>query len=374
MRRFMNAALVAGFLIIISLPLAANLSGKDGGDPEGENRTLAPFPTVDRTWTSVIQFPSGLDTWFQDHFGYRTMLVRWYSESRYFWFDMSPSPLVSRGKNGWLFYADDGGMDDFTNDKPLPAGEVENWRQTIVRARDWCRAHGIAYVFTIVPDKHAVYPENFDGRVRQVSPVSRMDQVFTATRDTGVVLDVRNALAAGKPQDRLFHVTDTHWNERGAYLAYQQIIEAVRRQVPAVPPAPDRSMFRAPSRLLSGRDLAAFIGLKRVLQEEDLQLLPNQPRRYVVVEPPGSWATGGEGRIVTEIPGSHLPRAVMFRDSFTSALAPFLSEHFSRVVYLWQNNFDADEVRKENPDVVIQEIVGRHLHTFIPSPELVPDP
>ena len=67
------------------------------------------------------------------------------------------------------------------------------------------------------------------------------------------------------------------------------------------------------------------------------------------------------GRIVTEIPGSTLPRAVVFRDSFASRLAPFLSEHFSRVVYLWQNNFDVDVIRAERPDVVIQEIVGRHL-------------
>ena len=374
MRRFLNAVLVAGFLVIISLPLAANLAGQDGGDPEGENRELAPFPTLDRTWTSTSAFGMGLDTWFQDHFGYRMTLVRWYSESRYFWLNMSPSPLVSRGKNGWLFYADDGGMDDFTNDKPLPEGEIENWRLTVLRARDWCRAHGISYVFTILPDKHVVYPENFDDKVRQVSPVSRMDQIFTATRDTGVVLDVREALSSGKAQERLFHVTDTHWNERGAYLAYQQIIEAVRRQAPAVPPARDRAMFHVQSRLLSGRDLAAFIGLKRVLHEEDLQLLPSGPRGYVVVEPPGRWATGGEGRIVTEIPGSHLPRAVIFRDSFTSALAPFLSEHFSRVVYLWQNNFDAEEVHKEHADVVIQEIVGRHLYNFIPSPELIPDP
>ena len=52
---------------------------------------------------------------------------------------------------------------------------------------------------------------------------------------------------------------------------------------------------------------------------------------------------------------------------------PFLSEHFSRAVYLWQNDFDADAWSSRNiPDVVIQEIVGRHLYNFIPSPELVP--
>ena len=79
-----------------------------------------------------------------------------------------------------------------------------------------------------------------------------------------------------------------------------------------------------------------------------------------------------EPRLVTEIPGSRLPRALIFRDSFASRLVPFLSEHFSRAVYLWQNDFDANAVLSENPDVVIQEIVGRHLYNFIPSPELVP--
>ena len=116
-----------------------------------------------------------------------------------------------------------------------------------------------------------------------------------------------------------------------------------------------------------------MIGLTRVLHETDLTLDADpaaagdgsSSRR-------APSATAEEGYLVTEIPGSTLPRAVIFRDSFTSRLAPFLSEHFSRAVYLWQNDFDADVVSREHPDVVIQEIVGRHLYEFIPSPELVP--
>ena len=55
-------------------------------------------------------------------------------------------------------------------------------------------------------------------------------------------------------------------------------------------------------------------------------------------------------------------------------MAPYFSEHFSRVVYLWRNDFAFEEVEKERPDVVLQEIVGRHVQWFIPSPELIPDP
>jgi hypothetical protein len=40
-------------------------------------------------------------------------------------------------------------------------------------------------------------------------------------------------------------------------------------------------------------------------------------------------------------------------------------------VYLWQNDFLPDDVLRERPDVVVQEIVGRHLYNFVPSPELV---
>ena len=110
----------------------------------------------------------------------------------------------------------------------------------------------------------------------------------------------------------------------------------------------------------------------RALQETELAFLPKRPRLARVVDPPGADASADLGWLITEIPGSSLPRAVVFRDSFANRLAPLFSEHFSRAVYLWQNDFDAEIVLKEHPDVVIQEIVGRHLHVFVPSPELVP--
>ena len=92
-----------------------------------------------------------------------------------------------------------------------------------------------------------------------------------------------------------------------------------------------------------------MMGLTRVLRETDLALVPTRPRRARVVEPAGGHATDEEGRLVTEIDDPSLPRAVIFRDSFVSRLVPFLSEHFSRAVYLWQNDFDAAEVRAGTP-------------------------
>jgi hypothetical protein len=203
--------------------------------------------------------------------------------------------------------------------------------------------------------------------------MSRADQLFSALQDTGLAVDTRSALFEAKPQERLYQKTDTHWNDRGALIAYQQIINAVRVRVPSTPAAWARADFTPAERTVEGMDLAGMMGLTRVLREVDLQLVPVRPRRAHVIEPAGAQPTAEEGRLVTEIDDPSLPRAVIFRDSFVSRLVPFLSEHFSRAVYLWQNDFDAAEVLKEHPDVVIQEIVGRHLYNFIPSPELVPE-
>ncbi len=374
MRRLSNALLVALFLVVVGLPLGVNIAGIDGADAEAENRTLAEWPELDGTWGAVLRFGSGFGHWFDDHFGFRALLIRWYGIGRYAYLKVSPTANVILGKDGWLFYTEDGSLDDFTNENPLTAQELQRWREVVVRARNWCDARGIAYLFTLPPDKHVIYPEFYPPTVKSLRPVSRTDQVMAATLDTGVVLDVRQAILAGSRRERLFDVTDTHWNERGAFVAYREIIEALRARVPAIQPARDRSTFDAPTRNVEGRDLASMMGLKRVLQEEELRLVPKTPRKYRVIEPAGGYATGGNGLIITEIPESTLPRAVIFRDSFTSKLAPFLSEHFSRAVYLWQNDFDAKIVADEHPDVVIQEIVGRHLHTTYPSPELIPEP
>lgn len=374
MRRLLDRILVVVFAVIIAAPPLANLAGHDGADPDAENRTLARFPAVTLAWTDVRGFLPGLDSWFADHFAFRATLVKWYGITRYLWLGVSSSPAVAPGPRGWLFYVDDGGLEDFTNQSLLTDHEIQNWRNTIVRAQKWCRARGIAYAFTILPDKSSIYPELFPRAARRVSRLSRTDQIITAITDTGAAIDVRQALMDEKREVRVFQKTDTHWNSRGAYVGYRTIIDALRLQDPSIPPAKPESAFDAVTRHIPGMDLAGMMGLTRVLGEEDLRFVPKEKRQYVVIEPKGNIVEAGEPKIVTEIPGSTLPRAVVFRDSFTSAMAPYFSEHFSRVVYLWRNDFAVEEIEKENPDVVLQEIVGRHVQWFVPSPELIPEP
>jgi alginate O-acetyltransferase complex protein AlgJ len=371
-RRGSNLILAIVFLATIGAPLLATAVGVEGGDQAAENRQLAPFPQFDGSWRSIRSYPANFDSWFADHFAFRKHMVRWFGESRYVWLGVSPTPSVVVGKHSFLFFAVDESIDDYANSRPFTERELLTWRESITRIRNWCRARGIAYAFTIAPDKYLVYPEEFPDGVRQVNPMSRADQLYAAVSDTAVAVDTRPVLNHAKSVERIYYLTDTHWNDRGAFAAYQSIINAVRAQDPRVPAPWERSDFDAVSREIEGQDLAGMMGLTHVLHEDELALVPRRPRLAQVVQPKDFNPRESIGRLVTEIPGSTLPRAVIFRDSFTDGLVPFLSEHFSRAVYLWQNDVDPDDILKEHADVVIQEIVSRHLYSFGPSPALIP--
>ena len=233
--------LVALFVLAIALPPAANLAGFDGADPGAENRELAAFPRVDGSWASIAAFPTGLIVWFDDHFGFRSVLVRWYGGSRLFGLGVSPSAAVVEGRDGWFFYGDDKAIEDYADVDPMTPEALANWRAAVKRAHDWLQARGIAYVFTIAPDKHIIYAEHMPATIARVGEVSRADQLFTALQDTGLAVDVRPSLFEARGRERIYHRTDTHWNDRGALAAYQRIIGAVGARAPATPPASMRT-------------------------------------------------------------------------------------------------------------------------------------
>jgi hypothetical protein len=357
--------LVAIFLVALCLPLAGMLLNVGEASSSAENRTLAPWPRFRMDAASLRALPDQLTRYFEDHFAFRQRLVRWQAVVRLHALRVSPSNAVIKGRDGWLFYADDGAMEDYATAAPFTSVELEMWRRTLQDTSDWLGSQGIAYVFVISPDKHVIYPEYMPATIRRAT-VSRIDQLVSHLRDysTVRVLDLRPALMAAKTHERVYHRTDTHWNDRGAMVGYQQILETLAADVPALRRKAQRAFDQRIVRT-EGLDLAGMLGLTDALHEEDLVLVPASPATARIVEPEHPNRRLMHARIVTEGPKGG-PRAVVFMDSFGAGLVPFLSEDFSRVVYLWQNNLDPEVIRRERPRVVIQEWVGRRLATALP--------
>jgi hypothetical protein len=212
-----------------------------------------------------------------------------------------------------------------------------------------------------------MYPRFMPDSVHPLHRPTRVEQFVAWMRDRSDVdvLDLRPPLAERARLERVYHKTDSHWNDRGALVAYLEIQRRLAGRMSGM--TEWRAEHFTPTETDGpGQDLARMLGLEDVLGERILGVRPSMPRVARVVEPERYDPGFGEARVVTERPGNAGPTAVVFRDSFGSALVPFLAENFGRAVFLWQKDFDPQAVLQERPQVVIQELASRFFAVHWP--------
>lgn len=347
-------ALVVAAVTAIVLPGLGTLAGLGADAPTAEKGEPA-------TWVRG----------FENRFAFRAALVRGQAALRYFWLGVSPQPEVIRGREGWLFYADNGGLDDYLRAMPLTDEDLRLWGSTLQRTQDALSARGIAYLFVVAPDKHAIYPEQMPASLQPAPGPSRADQLLTHLAATTSVhtLDLRPTLLAAAATERVYHRTDSHWNDVGAAVAAGAILERLQAERPAaawVAPPPRLDTFTRQTRVTPGMDLAIMLRLEPWLTEARVELVPPAPRVARVIEPAPVDPDFGEPRLVTARQDGHGPRALIYRDSFGSGLVPWLAESFSRATFLWEYDVDPAAVDAERPDVVIHQWASRRLSTRLP--------
>jgi len=55
----------------------------------------------------------------------------------------------------------------------------------------------------------------------------------------------------------------------------------------------------------------------------------------------------------------------MFRDSFAGSLIPYISEGFSKSIYIFSYKIDFSVIAREKPAIVIYELVERSLGILV---------
>ena len=361
--RWENPALIAGFLIAISLPLVGLLFSLDQGFVLEENRVLSSRPELKLDRKSLAAYPAKLEAYFNDSFGFRKRLIAWLSFTKVAALGVSSSPNVVLGQSGWLYYGD---LDIpyYRAMQPLTDAQLRSWQRVLEDRQEWLADRGIPYLVVFAPLKSTVYPEFMPAAYNRIRTISRLDQLMAHLKAHSnlAVLDLRQPILDEKARHQVYYRTDTHWNNRGAYVGYTQIVKTLARWFPQLEPLPiaafEESFFSEP-----GRDLALLLGVRNYFWDRYVDLKSVRPARAHPVEPAplaGKLPTLGPD-IVYEQPDEQLPSAVMFRDSFANWLIPLLSENFSRIRYSWQYSFDREIVLRERPDVVVQEMVERAL-------------
>ncbi|GAB6038274.1 alginate O-acetyltransferase [Fundidesulfovibrio butyratiphilus] len=321
--------------------------------------------------------------WLEKNFALRKVLVRWQAVLDVLLLKSStPFDVVFAANDQWLYLSQENPnlnvINDYRSIDPLTKEDLAHWCRLFRERRDWLAARGIAYLVVVAPNKVTVYPEHLPHRFRRVREWSKYDQMIAALRAAGIdVLDLRPAMFKARTEMLTYYRTDTHWTPFGAFRAYQEVARHLLPRFPRMQPRhlDDFTISEEPG-LLGG--LSYMIALGDLFQEKRMVFTPKFQRKAKEVEGTLALPNQFQPLAVYENADRTLPRAVVIRDSFAHEMIPFLSEHFSRVLYTWpyptdavsEREFDKAIIEAEKPNLVIDEFVERYF-TEKPPPQPV---
>ncbi len=368
-RNIVNIALVPLFFGALWLPMLLGAIGYDPFPRPNENRSPAMMPALPKSIEELKAFPPAVEKYYNDHFGGRNTLVYSYLWLKSVVLGVSPTDMAVVGKGDWTYLGTDQQLAASRGVPLLTEPELETWRKTFEERRDIAARHGARYLAFFGPDKSSIYPEYLPDWMQRETPVSNLDLLhdYMAKHSDVPLVDLRPALIEGKQGGLTYLRSNSHWNAFGAFVAYQVIAAEIPPWFPNFRPmTQDQILFETRPR--NEKDLEAEIDIdyyKSALIEDA------RPRRWKAkklgdkIE--GVTFKEDVGVSVIEHEDKSLPTLVCFHDSFGWGLAPFLSNCFSRVVYVRKPSFSEEIIAHEKPDLVISIRVERLLAPVAPS-------
>ena len=358
------------FIAVLVVPSVDLFFGIDK-TPMSDRREIG-MPEWPDDASGLGRYAGDLRYFLMNRFGFEGAMVRAHGLVKHDVLGVSPSMRVIMGSDGWYFLDLYRGNVDPAGYRRFADEGVERWRAAIEGRRAWLAERDVAYLFMVAPDKATVYTEYLPPAYRGLAEATRLALLTEEMMrsDGAGYLDLAGVLREAKDRGRLYHKTDTHWNELGAYEAYRAIAGVLSGRWPGlVPIERDRLVVREEAG--SGGDHARLMGLKDDLSEGRFytsvagavahESEPEGPLRYDTID------VGGREYVRTVSERGEIGRAVILRDSFGDLLVPYLSEHFREAVWVWTDEFDEGVIEGFEPDVVIQEIVERKLLTHEPK-------
>jgi len=238
-------------------------------------------------------------------------------------------------------------------------------------------------IYLLAPNTVRIWPENVPMRYTENKNDTLVRQWKEGVIAGGAtVLDLTDLMMSHKNDEfKIWHKTDTHWTEYGAMLGYYELMNYIAQKFPDAAPRP-RSDFEPYTKEANFGDIFNFLELNiSDLKETSAFVKFN-------FEPPifnDNYDTGHpdlyNGNSVclvhnrvefshtteSNVAGVKLPKAYFFRDSFEGPLHAFYTDRFSSATFksMWDYNFNATEIAKENPDYVIYIISERNIKNVL---------
>jgi len=145
--------------------------------------------------------------------------------------------------------------------------EINKWTNKLKDLQKWYEDRGIKFVIAIAPNKHSIYRERLPTWMKYDGRTITDNIVAQAISKDIAILDLRNKLLESKEKeiDILYWKTDTHWNEKGASIAFDTIINQLNGIYKLALYKPE---YNLESSVRGGGDLADFLKINTILKKD----------------------------------------------------------------------------------------------------------
>lgn len=345
------------FLVLVCLP-ASHINRAENND--AENRRLAVFPELTRDGRINRNFGREFDSWFNDRFFLRQQMVVRYTHLVGSFSQHQQNDHVVVGQDGWSFLKDNDGIENFKNRSTFSEEDMQFFADYLQQADDWCRQHNCHFYFIIPPDKEKIYAEFYPSWIKKSKPdtQSRTYQLIDYLRkntSVHVIYPREEMLAEKESGDLLYLKNDTHWSERGAYVAYQALYWEISEECrPKYLQVPSWKTYHRPK----GDMNVLFPDLPK--DSVSTYLIPVIATSYTFQE---SGTKPYTDKFYTNPKGEY--KALFMRDSFSEALIDYyFANSFQHITSHWRYILlpeDFQYIEDHQIDVVVVETVERLL-------------
>ncbi len=315
-----------------------------------EKRALATPPTISE---DGLNFPKEFDIFFSDNFALRPMLITAYGYIGENIFKTSTSKEVIIGKDNFLFFTQT--LDSFTGEDQLSKEEIDQICLSLKAKQNILEGQGIEFLFTVAPNKNTIYPDKMPNRYIKKPNTSNMEKLYAGLDSYDInYVNLAPSLIKANDTYQVYHKLDSHWNNFGAAIAYEDIMNATQGLVP------DKTyMTYADKNFTQVENHLGDLGAMHLpaSDKRDIQVDYNLEKSYKSKRPIVNLEAI---EIITQNENAD-KRAIIYRDSFFNAQINFFSNNYGYVQYSRKVPYDFTIPNAVSADIVILEIVERNI-------------
>lgn len=317
-------------------------------ETSSENRQLSEFPSPKTEEGKInVEWLSQAGDYFQEHFAFRNELVTGNALLHGRLLETSTADGVIQGKNGWLYYKDS--LDDYLGQDLLSDRSLFNIAHMLSMTQQALEEKGVNFLFTIAPNKNSLYGDNmpYYDKLKVSDQTNRENLEGWLKTEKVAYADLYQALM--EEDEVLYHARDSHWNNKGAALAADVLMDALGK---------DHDSYEGESYTVR-RDYTGDLDtmLYPLASTADDEIYYDKETTYATVE---EIQSNFDPRITTVNPVKE-GSLVMYRDSFGNALLPYMADAYANAYFSRGIPYQLMDVETHSADTVIIERAERFL-------------